>query len=52
MPSALEIVSTVLLMIVSIVIAMIAAGRIFRIGILATGKSPKLKEILRWARTG
>lgn len=52
MPAWWEILSTVLLMIVSIYVAMIIAGRIFRIGILATGKSPTIKELLRWIRTG
>jgi len=51
-PSALEIVATILLMIASIYVAMVVAGRIFRVAILATGKSPKLSEILRWVRTG
>jgi len=51
-PSALEIAATVVLMLVSISVAMVAAGRIFRIGILSTGKSPKLAEIFRWARGG
>jgi ABC-2 type transport system permease protein len=51
-PSLWEILSTILLMLASIYGAMVAAGRIFRIAVLATGKSPKLAEILRWARTG
>ncbi|HMK38035.1 MAG TPA: ABC transporter permease [Bacteroidota bacterium] len=52
MPSAWEILATILLMIVSIIVAMVAAGRIFRIAILSTGKSPKIAEILRWAKEG
>lgn len=52
MPAWWEILATVLLMVVSIYFAMIIAGRIFRIGILSTGKSPSLKEFLRWIRTG
>jgi ABC-2 type transport system permease protein len=51
-PAAWEIISTTVLMIVSIYGAMVAAGRIFRIGILSTGKSPKIKEIFRWAQQG
>ncbi len=52
MPSVWEILATILLMIVSIVFAMVAAGRIFRIAILSTGKSPKIADIFRWAREG
>jgi ABC-2 type transport system permease protein len=52
MPSPWEIALTIAVMLVSIYGAMIVAGRIFRIGILMTGKSPNLKEILRWIRNG
>jgi len=47
-----EILLTILLLIGSIVGAMVAAGRIFRIAILMTGKTPSLKEIFRWIKTG
>jgi len=49
-PSLWEILLTVAIMLVSIYGAMVAAGRIFRIAILSTGKRPGLGEILRWAR--
>jgi len=52
MPALWEILATVLLMIVCIGLAMVGAGRVFRIGILSTGKSPKLAEIFRWAIKG
>ncbi len=52
MPALWEILLTIVVMIVSISLAMVAAGRIFRIGILSTGKSPKLKEIYRWIKNG
>lgn len=51
-PALWEIVSTIVLMLVSIWLAMVGAGRIFRIGILSTGKSPKLVDIFRWAMKG
>jgi ABC-2 type transport system permease protein len=52
MPAWWEIVATTAIMILSIYVGMIVAGRIFRIGILSTGKSPNLKELFRWIRTG
>lgn len=52
MPSMVEIIGTVLMMVVSIYIAMWAAGRIFKVAILATGKRPRLREIVGWIRTG
>jgi ABC-2 type transport system permease protein len=52
MPAVWEIIATVVLMIFSIWGIMFAAGRIFRIGILMTGKAPNLAEIFRWIKTG
>jgi ABC-2 type transport system permease protein len=49
-PPLWEILSTIALMGISIFVAMVAAGRIFRIAILSTGKTPKLTEIMQWAR--
>jgi len=37
-------------MLVSIPVALWAATRIFRTGILMYGKRPRLKEIVRWVR--
>jgi ABC-2 type transport system permease protein len=52
MPDLWEILVTIGLMLVSIWVVMVVAGRIFRIGILMTGKAPNLGELLRWIRTG
>jgi ABC-2 type transport system permease protein len=49
-PAAWEYVATTILLAVSILIAFWAAAKIFRIGILMTGKPPKLREILGWLR--
>jgi ABC-2 type transport system permease protein len=51
-PPTWEIGLTVALLLLTIYGAMVSAGRIFRIAILSTGKTPRLKEILRWARLG
>jgi ABC-2 type transport system permease protein len=51
-PALWEVLLTVVVMVLSIYVAMVAAGRVFRIAILSTGKSPKLTEILRWAKSG
>jgi hypothetical protein len=37
-------------MIVSIIISIKIASKIFRIGILAYGKRPSMKEIAQWIR--
>jgi ABC-2 type transport system permease protein len=52
MPAPWEIGLSIGVMILSIWGAMIIAGRIFRIGILSTGRSPKVNEVLRWIRNG
>jgi ABC-2 type transport system permease protein len=49
-PTPLEYVLTATLLVLSIGAALWAAAKVFRIGILLTGKPPKLKEILRWIR--
>jgi ABC-2 type transport system permease protein len=51
-PALWEVLLTIVLMLLSIYFVMVAAGRVFRIAILSTGKSPKLGEIIRWARAG
>jgi len=38
------------LLIAAIVVAMIGAAKIFRIGILMTGKPPKFKEVWQWLK--
>lgn len=50
MPSVLEIIGTIVLLVLSTYFMMIAAGRIFRVAILATGKRPGVREIMRWVR--
>jgi ABC-2 type transport system permease protein len=47
-PPAWEYVASTLLIVVSIAVAFWGAGKIFRIGVLMTGKPPKLREILGW----
>lgn len=49
-PTNFEYVTTTVLMIISIVAALWFAAKIFRVGILLTGKPPKFKEVIRWLR--
>ncbi|MDE3058096.1 MAG: ABC transporter permease [Bacteroidota bacterium] len=51
LPEWWEIVLSLLILTGSIVFMMWAASKIFRIGILLTGKRPNMKEIVRWLRT-
>ncbi len=47
-PAMWEYVATTLLLVVSVALAFMAAAKIFRVGILMTGKPPKMGEIFRW----
>jgi ABC-2 type transport system permease protein len=50
-PALWEIALSLVTLSASIVIMMWAAAKIFRIGILVTGKRPSLKEMYRWITT-
>jgi ABC-2 type transport system permease protein len=49
-PTTTEYIVTTVLLIAAIVVAMIGAAKIFRIGVLMTGKPPKLKEVWQWLK--
>lgn len=49
-PTTSEYVITTLLLVISIAVALWAAAKIFRVGILLTGKRPGIREIIRWLR--
>ena len=49
-PELWEYAATTLLLIGSIYLTMVGAARVFRIGILMTGKPPKIGETIRWLR--
>jgi ABC-2 type transport system permease protein len=49
-PTMFEYVATTILLLVSVGAAMWAAAKIFRIGVLLTGKPPKIREIFRWIK--
>jgi ABC-2 type transport system permease protein len=48
--SAVELWASLALLAVAIVVATWVAARIYRVGILMTGKRPNLKELVRWVR--
>ncbi len=47
-PPLWEYLATTVLMLASIYLAVRGAGKVFRIGILMTGKPPRLREVLGW----
>ena len=49
-PPMWEYVATTALILVTLFVAFWAAGKVFRVGILMTGKPPRLREILGWLR--
>jgi ABC-2 type transport system permease protein len=51
MPPLWEILSTLGLLLVSAVVMMWIAGKIFRVAILVYGKRPSIPELIRWIRT-
>lgn len=51
LPPLWEILGTLVLLALSVWFVIFAAGKIFRVGILITGKRPSLDEIVRWIWT-
>jgi ABC-2 type transport system permease protein len=51
-PALYEYAITGVMLLASVWFAFKAAGKVFRVGVLMTGKPPKLREILGWLRTG
>jgi ABC-2 type transport system permease protein len=46
----LEICSTIIVLIVSVILTILLAAKVFRTGILMYGKKPSLREVARWLR--
>ena len=49
-PSFMEIISVVLILLFSLYLVVLVSSKLFRIGILNTGKKPTLKEIYAWLK--
>lgn len=49
-PSPIEYVLTTLLLLAAIAVVLWVTAKVFRIGILMSGKPPRLREILKWLR--
>jgi ABC-2 type transport system permease protein len=47
-----ELIGSLLILLVSVVLVTWVAARIYRVGILMTGKRPSMREIVRWVRAG
>jgi len=50
-PELWEYIATTALLVIAIAVAFWMAAKVFRVGILMTGKPPKLREIIRWIKT-
>ena len=48
-PPAWEIAATWVVLVLGTIVMFFAAARIFRVGILLTGKRPSIPEIAKWA---
>jgi ABC-2 type transport system permease protein len=48
---AVEIVASLALLVVGIVAVAWVAGKVYRVGLLSTGKRPTLGELARWVRS-
>jgi len=49
-PGILEVISIVLVLLFSLYLVVIFSSKLFRFGILSTGKRPKFKEIISWLK--
>jgi len=49
-PSFMEIISVILVLLFSLYLVVLVSSKLFRIGILNTGKKPSLKEIYAWLK--